>query len=38
MLLTFLGLLAHGCHLGLEDEGVYLPAIKYYLDPALYPL
>jgi hypothetical protein len=37
MLLTFLGLLAHGYHLGLEDEAVYLPAIKYYLDPALYP-
>ncbi|MGD0400340.1 MAG: hypothetical protein ABSC04_15650 [Syntrophobacteraceae bacterium] len=37
MLLTFLGLLAHGYHLGLEDEAVYLPAIKSHLDPALYP-
>jgi hypothetical protein len=36
-LLTVLGLLAHGYHLGLEDEAVYLPAIKYHLDPALYP-
>ncbi len=32
-----MGLLAHGYHLGLEDEAVYLPAIKHHLDPALYP-
>lgn len=37
MLLTLLGLLAHGYHLGFEDGAVYLPAIKYHLDPALYP-
>ncbi len=37
MLLTLLGLLVHGYHLGLEDEAVYLPAIKHHLDPALYP-
>ena len=37
MALTILGLFVHGYHLGMEDEAVYLPAIKYHLDPALYP-
>ena len=37
MLLTFLGLLVHGYHFGFEDGAVYMPAIKYHLDPTLYP-
>lgn len=37
VLLTVLALLVHGYHLGLEDEAVYLPAIKLHLDPGLYP-
>lgn len=37
VLLTALALLVHGYHLGLEDEAVYLPAIKFHLDPGLYP-
>ncbi|MCE5333392.1 MAG: hypothetical protein LLG06_02260 [Desulfobacteraceae bacterium] len=37
ILLTLLALLVHGYHLGLEDEAVYLPAIKYNIDPTLYP-
>lgn len=37
LLLTALGLLVHGYHFGLEDEAVYLPAIKHHLDTALYP-
>jgi hypothetical protein len=35
--LTIMALLVHGYHLGLEDEAVYLPAIKLHLDPSLYP-
>lgn len=35
--LTMMAILVHGYHLGLEDEAVYLPAIKYQLDPGLYP-
>jgi len=27
----------HGYHYGIEDEAVYLPAIKAHLNPALYP-
>lgn len=37
ILLTFLGLVVHGYHLGLEDEAVYLPAVKYLLDGNLFP-
>ena len=37
VLLTILAILVHGYHLGLEDEAVYLPAIKLHLDPGLYP-
>jgi len=37
MLLTLVCLLVHGYHLGLEDEAVYLPAIKYELDATLFP-
>lgn len=36
-LLTWLGLLVHGYHLGVEDQAIYLPAIKQHLNPALYP-
>ncbi len=36
-LLTALGLLVHGYHPGLEDDAVYMPAIKYHLDSGLYP-
>ncbi len=42
---TFLGLLAisllalavHGYHYGIEDEAIYLPAVKQRLNAALYP-
>ena len=36
-LMTIGGLAVHGYHLGLEDEVVYLPAIKYNINPVLYP-
>lgn len=35
--MTLLGFLAHGYHFGVEDAAVYLPAVKYHLDPTLYP-
>lgn len=37
IVLTFVGLGVHGYHLGLEDEAVYLPAIKSLLDRSLFP-
>ncbi len=37
MLLTFMGILAEGYHLGFSDQEIYLPAIKHFLNPALYP-
>src|SRR5580704_4735657 len=37
LMLTLLGFLAMGYHPGLEDDGVYLSAVKADLDPALYP-
>ena len=37
ILITILALSVHGFHYGIEDEAVYLPAIKKYLDPSLYP-
>jgi hypothetical protein len=37
LLLAFSSLLIHGYHLGIEDQAIYLPAIKYNLDHALYP-
>jgi hypothetical protein len=37
LLLTFLAVLVHGYHLGVEDQDVYLAAIKKDLNPALYP-
>ncbi len=30
-------MLVHGYHLGIEDQGVYLPGIKQLLDPGIYP-
>src|ERR1039458_481806 len=32
-----LGLAVMGYHPGIEDDGVYLTAVKYKLNPALYP-
>jgi hypothetical protein len=42
LLALLLGLVAaslviHGYHYGIEDEAIYLPAIKAHLNPALYP-
>jgi hypothetical protein len=37
LLLTALALGVSGYHPGIEDDGVYLPAIKKDLNPALYP-
>ncbi len=36
-LLTLLAVAVHGYHLGVEDQAIYLPAIKKHLDPQLYP-
>src|SRR5438105_12908266 len=35
--LTLFAVLVHGYHVGLEDQAIYLPAIKKDLDPSLYP-
>ena len=35
--LTILAFAIHGYHYGIEDEAIYLPAIKKLIDPALYP-
>src|SRR5438067_8938810 len=37
LLLTAAAVLIHGYHLGVEDQTIYLPAIKKILDPSLYP-
>ena len=37
LMFTILGFLVMGYHPGLEDDGVYLSAVKADLDPALYP-
>jgi hypothetical protein len=37
LLFTALGFLVMGYHPGLEDDGVYLAAVKANLNPALYP-
>ncbi len=37
LLFTVLGFLVMGYHPGLEDDGVYLPAVKAHLNPALFP-
>jgi hypothetical protein len=35
--LAVLALAIHGYHYGIEDEAIYLPAIKKLIDPTLYP-
>jgi len=35
--LVAVSVLIHGYHYGIEDEAIYLPAIKAHLNPALYP-
>ena len=37
VLLTAAALLIQGYHAGVEDQAIYLPAIKKNLDPTLYP-
>jgi len=37
ILMTVLALAVHGFHYDIEDEAIYLPAIKKSLDPSLYP-
>lgn len=37
LLLTAAAILVHGYHVGVEDQAIYLPAIKKNLDPGLYP-
>jgi len=37
LLFSFLSFFVMGYHPGLEDDGVYLAAVKYRLNPALYP-
>lgn len=37
LLFTLLGFAVMGYHPGLEDDGIYLPAVKADLNPALYP-
>ena len=34
---TALAFAIHGYHYGIEDEAIYLPAIKKFVDPSLYP-
>ena len=36
-LITFLAVLVHGYHLGVDDSEIYIPAIKRAVDPGLYP-
>ncbi len=35
--ITAAAVLVNGYHYGIEDEGIYLPAIKKIIDPTLYP-
>ena len=37
LLLTTFAILLQGYHPGVEDDGVYLPAVKRHLNPQLYP-
>jgi hypothetical protein len=37
LLFAVLGFLVMGYHPGLEDDGIYLPAVKAHLNPALFP-
>lgn len=36
-LLTAAAMLLHGYHYGVQDQAIYLPAVKQLLNPALYP-
>lgn len=38
LLVSFAAILIHGYHVGVEDQDVYLAAIKKFLDPSLYPV
>src|SRR5215469_18852534 len=37
LLFTVSGLVVMGYHPGLEDDGIYLSAVKFRLQPSLYP-
>lgn len=37
VMLALAAVLLHGYHLGVQDQAIYLPAIKKQLEPALYP-
>ena len=37
LLFSMLGLAVMGYHPGIEDDGIYLTAVKFKLNPALYP-
>jgi hypothetical protein len=37
LLLTFAAVAIHGYHYGVQDQCIYLPAIKQHVNPALYP-
>lgn len=37
LLLTIAAIAVHGYHLGIEDQAIYLPAIKFDLNHRLYP-
>ena len=36
-LFAAMALAIHGYHLGIEDQAIYLPGVRYDLNPALYP-
>ena len=37
LLLTGSAVLVHGYHLGTDDAEIYLPAVKKFVDPSMYP-
>lgn len=37
LLLTFAAVVIHGYHYGVQDQFLYVPAIKQHADPGLYP-
>jgi len=37
VMLSLAALLLHGYHFGVQDQAIYVPAIKKMLDPTLYP-
>ena len=37
ILLTILAVVIHGYHLGVDDGAIYVPGIKKFFDPQLYP-